>query len=118
VLIFLEVAVLTAVSVAISTRAPMIFNMVTCFTIFVIGHLTPVLVQTNVASRQLEFVQFTAQLIATILPSLEVFNTQAAVATGVIVPPVYLAYSAAYCAVYCTMAILLAFILFEDRDLA
>lgn len=118
VLIFLEIAVLTAVSVAISTRAPMIFNMVTCFTIFVIGHLTPVLVQTDAANPQLEYVQFTAQLIATILPSLEVFNTQAAVATGIIVPPVYLGYAALYCAVYCTMAILLAFILFEDRDLA
>ncbi len=116
VLIFLEVAVLTAVSVAISTRAPMIFNMVTCFTIFVIGHLTPVLVETSHAG--FEPVKFVAQLIATILPSLEVFNMQAAVATDIIVPPVYLGYSALYCAAYCTMAILLAFILFEDRDLA
>lgn len=116
VLIFLETAVLAAVSVAISTRAPMVVNVVACLAIFVVGHLTPVLVQTGVL--RLEFVSFMARLIATLLPSLEVFNTQAAVATGILVPPVYLAYSTLYCAAYCTAAILLAFILFEDRDLA
>ena len=66
----------------------------------------------------LEPVKFMAQLIATVLPSLEVFNMEAAVASGVVVPPVYLGYSALYCAAYCVAAILLAYILFEDRDLA
>lgn len=116
ILIFLEIAVLTAVSVAISTRLPMVINMVTCFTIFVIGHLTPVLVKTTFGG--FEPVKFVAQLIATVLPALEVFNMQAAVATGTMVPPDYLGFSTVYCAVYSTMAILLAFILFEDRDLA
>ncbi len=116
VLIFLEIVVLTAVSVAISTRMPMVVNMVTCLAIFVVGHLTPVLVGT--ALQELEFVKFMAQLIATILPSLEAFNMNAAVATGTMVPPIYLGYSVLYCAAYCTAAILLAFILFEDRDLA
>lgn len=113
---FMEAAVLAAVSVAISTRLPMIVNIVTCFTIFVVGHLTPSLVQQNVL--QLEFVVFMARLIATLLPSLEVFNMQAAVATGIIVPPDYLGFSLLYCVAYSTAAILLAFILFEDRDLA
>ena len=43
---------------------------------------------------------------------------QPAVATGKIVPPVYLGYSLVYCASFCGVAILLALILFEDRDLA
>jgi len=115
-LILLETMVLASVSVAISTRAPMIVNMTTCFTIFVIGHLTPMLVKANVL--KLEFVQFMAQLIATVLPALEIFNMQGSVATGTIVPPDYLGFSAIYCAAYCGAAILLAFILFEDRDLA
>ena len=63
-------------------------------------------------------VLYTLRLIATILPSLEVFNIQAAVATGVIVHPSYLGYAFLYCAAYSAAAILLAFILFEDRDLA
>ena len=34
-------------AVALATRLPMIVNLVTCFSIFVVGHLTPVLVQAN-----------------------------------------------------------------------
>ena len=115
-LLFMEIAVLSAVSVAISTRLPMVVNLTTCFAIFVIGHLTPQLVQAGFG--QLEFVAFMARLIATLLPSLELFNTSAAVATGDLVPPIYIGMSALYGLCYCTAAILLAFILFEDRDLA
>ena len=115
-LIFLEVAVLTAVSVAISTRLPMVVNLVTCLAIFVVGHLTPILVRTQ--AQGFEVVTFFARLFATVLPALEVFNVQAAVATGTNVPPEYVGWAALYSAAYCVMAILLAFILFEDRDLA
>ena len=116
VLSFLEISVLTAVSVAISTRLPMMVNLVTCIAIFIIGHLTPVLVQTVFGG--MEFVKFAAQLFATILPSLEAFNISAAVATGSVVPPAYLGFAALYAFLYGAAAILFAFILFEDRDLA
>ena len=115
-LLLMEIAVMTAVSVAISTRLPMVVNLTSCFAIFVVGHLTGLMVQAGVL--KLEFVQFMARLIATVLPSLDLFNITAAVATGDIVPPIYLGYSAIYCACYCSAAILMAFILFEDRDLA
>lgn len=118
VLIFFEVAVLGAISVAISTRLPMVVNIVTCFAIFVIGHLTPVLVLAEGSGGGIEVVRFVGQLVATVLPGLEHFKIEGAVATERLVPPVYLAYSAAYCAAFSTAAILLAFILFEDRDLA
>jgi ABC-type transport system involved in multi-copper enzyme maturation permease subunit len=116
ILIFFEIAVLAALSVAISTRLPMVVNMVTCFAIFVVGHLTSLMVQGGVL--KLELVQFMARLIATVLPNLEHFNIQAAIATGTVVPPAYLGYAALYCAAFSLAAILLAFILFEDRDLA
>jgi len=115
VLIFLEIAVVSAISVAISTRMPMVVNLVCCLAIFVVGHLTPLLVKTAIGN--LEFVKFMAQMIAVVLPNLEVFNIQAAVATGATVPPVYLGNAALYGAAYCAAAILLAFVLFEDRDL-
>jgi ABC-type transport system involved in multi-copper enzyme maturation permease subunit len=115
-LVFMEVAVMTAVSVAISTRLPMVVNLTTMFAIFVVGHLTPVLVQAG--ALRLEFVEFMARLISVVLPGLDWFNTQAAVATGTLVPPVYLGMTALYCLVYSTAAILLGFILFEVRDLA
>ena len=53
------------------------------------------LVERNV--KGLEMVQFVARLIATALPNLEHFNTQAAVATGTLVPPAYLGFAALYC---------------------
>ncbi len=115
VLLFMEIAVLSGISVAISTRLPMIVNLTSCFAIFVVGHLAGMLVQ--VGAGRLEFVEFMSKVIATVLPA-DVFNVNAAVATGSVVPPVYLAYSALYCVCYSTATILLAFILFEDRDLA
>ena len=42
---FFEVTVLTAISVAISTRLPMLVNLVVCIAIFFLGHLSPVLVE-------------------------------------------------------------------------
>ena len=116
VLLMMEIAVMSAISVAISTRLPMVVNLTSCFAIFVVGHLTGLLVQAGVL--KLEYVQFMARLIATALPSLDLFNISAAVATGDVVPPIYLGFSAIYCACYCGAAILMAFILFEDRDLA
>jgi ABC-type transport system involved in multi-copper enzyme maturation permease subunit len=115
-LIFMEVAVMTAVSVAISTRLPMLMNIVTCFAIFVVSHLTPVLVASTF--KDLPPVRLMAQVFATVLPSLESFNMSAAVATGKDVPVAYLGLCAAYCVAYAAAAVLLGFIMFEDRDLA
>ena len=115
-LIFMEVAVMTAVSVAISTRLPMLMNIVSCFAVFVVSHLTPDLVASTF--RDLPPVRLMAQVFATVLPSLDSFNMSAAVATGKDVPVVYLGLCAVYCVAYATAAVLLGFIMFEDRDLA
>ncbi len=117
-LIFLEVAVLASISVVVSTRLPMVVNFSVMFAVFVIGHLTPVLVQSSVQHEELEFVSFVARLFATVLPQLDAFNMSAYIVTGSIVPPIYLGLTALYGIAYCIAAILLAFILFEDRDLA
>lgn len=116
VLAFLETVALTAVSVAISTRLPMLPNLLICGSIYVLGHLTPLIAQSSVGN--LEFVQFFAKLFAVILPELDHFNIQAAVAGGQRVPLEYLGWATIYCGLYCTVAMLLALILFEDRDLA
>jgi ABC-type transport system involved in multi-copper enzyme maturation permease subunit len=67
---------------------------------------------------QFVFVQFFGQLIATIFPNLDHFNIQAAVAAGVPVPTLYLGWALVYCMIYSMIAMLLALVLFEDRDLA
>lgn len=116
ILMFMEVMVVAAISVAVSTRLPMVVNVVICLAIFVIGHLTPSLVHAGVF--KFELVEFMARLIATVLPVLEVFNISSAISTGSDVPLNYVGWAGVYCLTYSAIAILIAFILFEDRDLA
>jgi len=116
VLAFLETVVLTALSVAISTRLPLLPNIAICFAIYTLGHLTPLLVQSGVGS--LPPVAFMGIFISAVLPVLEAFNIQAAVAAGREVPYTYLLWALLYCSLYSLVAMLLALILFEDRDLA
>ena len=116
VLAFMETIVLAAISVAISTRLPMLANLTICLAIYVVGHLVPLFVQSSVG--EFTIVQFMGQLFATILPVLENFNVYAAVAAGQDVPTSYLWWVAGYSAIYITIAMLLALALFDDRDLA
>jgi ABC-type transport system involved in multi-copper enzyme maturation permease subunit len=116
VLAFMETLVFISISIAISTRLPLLANMTICFAIYAFGHLTAQLVQSG--EGQLENVKFMAQFIATVLPVLDHFTIQAAIARGIDVPISYIATVGAYCALYCVMALLIALVLFEDRDLA
>lgn len=115
-LCFLEVLIFVAISVAISTRFGVLANFLLCFAIYVLGHLTPLLVQSSFAEFQ-PVVVF-AQLIAIVFPVLNHFDVQAAINTNSPVPMEYLAWSVIYTAIYGGMAMLLALVLFEDRDLA
>jgi ABC-type transport system involved in multi-copper enzyme maturation permease subunit len=118
VLVFLEVLVMAALSVAISTRLPALANFIISFSIYVLGHLTPLMVQSQEVAQQLPPVVFFGRLIATVLPVLDHFNVQASVAAGVPVPLTYLSWALVYCTLYSAVAMLLALTLFEDRDLA
>jgi ABC-type transport system involved in multi-copper enzyme maturation permease subunit len=115
-LAFMETAVLTSISVAISTRLPMLPNLIICGAIYVLGHLVPTLVNSTVG--QLEFVRFVADLLSTALPMLEHFNIYPAIAAGRAVPWSYVGWAGVYCVVYSGAAMLFALLLFEDRDLA
>ena len=61
---------------------------------------------------------FLARVIATVLPAVENYNVEAAIVTRSIVPASYVGFTSLYSAAYVAAAVLLAFILFEDRDLA
>jgi ABC-type transport system involved in multi-copper enzyme maturation permease subunit len=113
---FMEAVVLTAISVAISTRLPMLANLIICASIYVLGHLVPVLADSSMG--QIEFVRFVANLLAAILPVLDHFNISAGISTGQNVPGEYLAWAGLYCLIYSAVAMLVALLLFEDRDLA
>ncbi len=116
VLAFLETSVLAAVGVAISTRLPMLANFVLCFSIYVLGHLTPLIIQSD--AQAFEPVVFVGRLLATVIPVLDHFNIQAAIASGVAVPLSYLGWAFVYSLLYSAISMFLALVLFEDRDLA
>ena len=116
---FFEVTVLTSLSVAISTRLPMLVNLVVCISIFFLGHLTPILVDVTSGGATNELVSFMAQLFAFGLPELEFFNASPSISTGAVIPWLgYVLPAFGYCVLYSGAALLFAFLLFEDRDLA
>ena len=115
---FFEVTVLTSISIAISTRLPMLVNLVVCIMIFFLG-LSPVLVEVTAQSQVNELVSFMARLFAWVLPSLEFFNAGPSISTGAVIPWFwYVLPALGYCVLYSGAALLFAFLLFEDRDLA
>ena len=116
-LCYLEAVLFVAISVAISTRMGILPNFLICFSIYVLGHLTPLLVQSS-SFASLPTVSVFANLIAIVFPVLNHFDVQAAVNTNVQVPLVYIGWSMIYTAIYGTMTMLFALVMFEDRDLA
>jgi len=116
VLCWLEAIVLAAVSLTVSTRLGLVPNIIISFGVYVLGHLVPLIVQSSVG--KFAIVRFFGRLFATILPVLDHFTIEAAVVGGVAVPWSYLGWAALYAALYSAVALLVALVLFQDRDLA
>ncbi len=116
VLAFFEAAILAAISVAVSTRLSMLPNLILCGSIYVLGHLAALIVKSSVG--EIVFVRFVGRLIAIVLPVLDHFEIEGAIAGSSVVPSAYLLTALLYSILYCTAAMLVALILFEDRDLA
>ena len=118
ILAFLEVVIFVSISVSISTRVGILPNFLICFAIYVFGHLTPLIVQSPEVVEAFETVVVFANVIAIIFPVLNHFDVQAAINSNVLVPMLYLGWAVIYCALYSSIALLIALVLFEDRDLA
>jgi len=116
VLAFYEAVVMAAISVAISTRLSMLPNLVICGSVYVLGHLGPLIVKS--AAGEIVFVQFIGRLISVMLPVLDHYEIEGAIAGASTVPAEYLWMALLYSFLYCTAAMLLALIFFEERDLA
>ena len=120
VLTYLQVMILCSVSVALATRFPVHLNIPICISIYLLGHLAPLMVQAAERNQsQFAGVEFVAKLLSVVLPGLEFFNAGAAISLDASIPwfdyvlPAFL-----YAVLYSGIAILIALFLFEDRDLA
>ena len=113
---FCQACTLSAIAVALATRVPQLANFAICFSIYLVGHLTPTIVSSG--ATEFPIIQFVAQLIAVVIPTLDWYSMDKAIDTGNSIPLVYLAGIILYSMVYTAIAVLLGLLLFEDRDLA
>ena len=116
ILAFFETIVLAAISVAISTRLSLLPNLTICLTLYALGHIVPIITASN-AAAQMPLVGFFANLIS-ILPVLDHFNMETAVAMDRTVPAAYLLWTGLYSFLFAVAALVLSLTLFDDRDLA
>ncbi len=114
---FCQVAIMTAITVALATRLPFVLNIFIGLAIFFIGNLVPVLKN---QAGDIPLVKFVAELFGFILPSLNYFKIESALSSGLIVVPwgAYTLQVGLHALIYCTIAMLIGLLLFEDRDVA
>ena len=116
-LAYFETIVLTAIAIAISTRLPLLPNLTVCLTIYVLGHVVPMIVAFD-AVANMPIIGFFANLVCAFLPILDHFNMETAIAMNRSVGWDYVALSGLYSVLFACVAMLLSLTLFEDRDLA
>lgn len=117
-LAYFQVSILCAISVALSTRFPIFLNVIACVSLYLLGHLSYVIVQAAQTNSQFEGVEFMARVLATVFPCLELFNSGSAIATDRPIGLDYMAWSFLYASLYTGVALFAALLMFEDRDLA
>ena len=115
-LAYLETVILAAIAIAISTRLPLLPNLTLTLMIYLLGNIVPVIVQSSVG--QFPMVVFVANIISVVLPCLDHFSMETAVAMEVTVPWEYVGVAVLYAGLYCGAMLIVSLLLFEDRDLA
>ncbi|MDR1478001.1 MAG: hypothetical protein LBJ00_03580 [Planctomycetaceae bacterium] len=115
-LAYLQMIVLTAIAIAISTRLPILPNLTITLVIYLVGNLIPEIVQSSVG--QIAMVAFVADIASAIVPSLGHFNSDTPIVMDVALSWGYVGLSIVYAGLYCFLALLVSLLLFEDRDLA
>jgi hypothetical protein len=126
---FGQVMVLLAIAVCLATRLPVAANVTTCGVVYILSHLSPILVasanarggagegEATTVTRMLSFV---AGLFDRVLPALQLFKptqiTDAPVPFGDMIA--YSGQVILYALLYTAIVLLFGLVLFEDRDLA
>jgi ABC-type transport system involved in multi-copper enzyme maturation permease subunit len=114
-LIFIELALVTAIAVFFSTFSSPILSAAMTFGLYIAGHFNADLrnfdkvVQSKTAARL-------ARAVYHVLPDFAAFDVKTQVVHGLPVPPMYLASTAAYGAAYILALLLVATFIFSRRD--
>jgi hypothetical protein len=128
VLNFSQVMVLVAVAVSLATRVPMVVNLTAVLVLYMLAHLTPVLVSIGSRAKAADpnsavsqLLAFVSQLFDMVLPDLGGFRLDPALlADAQLGAPFwhYVGSVALYGVLYTSIVLFFGLILFEDRDLA
>ena len=120
--------IMLAIAAALATRLSMVVTVVLCLLFYLLGNLAPILASESkqLSARSeigaLGIVNFLAQLLDKLLPSLSFFSTDQVFLRETYLPPwpfaVYSLSVLGYAALYSAMALLVGLFLIEDRDLA
>jgi hypothetical protein len=127
---FGQIMVLLAIAVCLATRLPVAANVTTCGVVYILSHLSPILVASANArggsaaqsdpTTVTQMLRFVAGLFDRLLPALQLFKptqiTDAPVPFGDMV--VYSGQVMLYALLYTGIVLLFGLVLFEDRDLA
>ncbi len=111
---FMQVFSLAAVSVAVSTRLPMMANMTICLSLYVLGHVSRHLFAHTVRGG---LAGYLATVTYALAPNLSNFDVAAAIGMGHAPPVSYVLLSALYALTYAGIALLAALASFETREL-
>jgi ABC-type transport system involved in multi-copper enzyme maturation permease subunit len=126
---FGQVMVLLAVAVCLATRLPVAANVTTCAVVYVVSHLSPILLASAQYRSQSDpvggstvtsMLLFVAQLFDRVLPGLQLFKPTQMTDTPVPLGDmaVYAGEVTLYALMYTAIVLLFGLVLFEDRDLA
>ncbi|MDR0521287.1 MAG: ABC transporter permease [Planctomycetaceae bacterium] len=113
---YLETVILAAVAITVSTRLPLLPNLTLTLMIYLLGNIVPVIVQSSMG--QFPMVVFAADVASAVLPNLDHFSMETAVAMERAVPWSYVGGTVVYTCLYCGVLLIVSLLLFEDKDIA
>ncbi len=124
VLIYFKVAMISTVSLLISTFATsVIFNVITSVIVYICGHLESTARQawleagTSLGSGHGPFMRFIFLLITLFVPDLNAFNIADEVVIGQSVPLIYVVQTIQYGIFYAAVALLMAYFIFQKKEI-
>jgi len=122
-----QVMILVAIATALATRLPFIANLLIVLTVYLLGHLAPVVVRVTESpgtkqNAGVGLVRFLGNLFDTLFPGLEFYNMGPSIIRETPLDlwefALYVATVFGYAIIYTFIALLIGLLLFEDRDLA
>lgn len=119
-LTFIEIGILTAIAVAISTVVSTVMNIILIVLAFSLGHLSAY-IYNFLTSEGALVGKIIGRIFYTIIPNLENFNVSQAIAgagskTGADISFSYMLYATSYGMIYIVVALLIAILLFKNRE--